>query len=418
MLTAHLSALIGGTLLLLALLGWAGLMRSALFLLSPTEVGLLRARQDFSGQQVAYLHQDQRRLLATLLILQTFCVTGLAVLWALALRADGVGLVPWAIGTGLLAGFVGFALPPRLAPHYQQDLLAASGFWMLVVYQLLGPLVRPYASLAGALGRRMASAENDPAKDETPEGEAHDTASEDSGPAGERELLRSIARFSSIPTRQVMTPRVDMETMPATASFHEVMDRINKLGYSRFPVIGKADEVAGILYVKDLLPYTAEEDGFDWQALLRPPLFVPEQKPIDELLREFQEYKTHMAVVVDEYGGLRGIATLEDVLEEIVGDIRDEFDELARPTWQQLSPGIYEAEGRTSINDLCRALNVDPAALDAIRGTAETLAGLLLEIAGHMPRQGQKLKAGPFELTVLSASARQVRKVRVEVMTI
>ena len=142
---------------------------------------------------------------------------------------------------------------------------------------------------------------------------------------------------------------------------------------------------------------------------------MPEQKPIDELLREFQAHKTHLAIVVDEYGGLRGLATLEDVLEEIVGDIRDEFDEVARPTWTLVRPGIYEAEGRTSLNDLCRAMGIDPAELDTLRGNAETLAGLLLEVAGHMPRQGEKVEAGPLACTVISASAREVKKVRIKV---
>jgi CBS domain containing-hemolysin-like protein len=256
-----------------------------------------------------------------------------------------------------------------------------------------------------------------PEEKESAEELATSAQAEESGPADEHDLLRSIARFSSIPVRQVMTPRLDMEAIEATATFHEVMDTINKMGFSRFPVIGaKEDEVVGILYVKDLLAFTAETDTFSWQAHLRKPLFVPEQKPIDELLREFQEHKTHLAIVVDEYGGLRGLATLEDVLEEIVGEIRDEFDELARPTWTQVQTGVYEAIGRTSINDLCRAMHLDPAELDDFRGTAETLAGLLLEVAGQMPRQGQRVEAGPIVLTVLSASAKQVKKVRVEVM--
>lgn len=405
-------AVVGGSVVLLLLLFWAGVVRSALFLLTPTEVGLLRARQEFAGQQIAYLHQDQRRLLATLLLLQMLFASGLAVLWSMALWADGAGLTPGAVGVGILAGLLGYALPPLLAPARQQEILNRSGFWTLVAYQLLGPIVRPFLGLAGMLGRRITA----PEEALTPQ-EEEPQQEEESGPADERELLRSIARFSTIPTRQVMTPRVDMETLSISASFHEVMDRINKVGYSRFPVMGpKADVVEGILYVKDLLPFIAEEDDFGWQAHLRVPLFVPEQKPIDELLREFQQNKTHLAIVVDEYGGLRGLATLEDVLEEIVGDIRDEFDEEARPTWQRVREGVYEAEGRTSINDLCRGIGLDPAELDDVRGTAETVAGLLLEVAGQMPRQGQKLKAGPLELTVLSASARQVKKVRVEVV--
>jgi CBS domain containing-hemolysin-like protein len=394
------------------LLFWAGLVRSALFLLTPTEVGLLRARQEFAGQQIAYLHQDQRRLLATLMVLQGLIVSALAILWCLAAAGQGLEVWVWISIVSLLTVFLGYALPPLAASKYQQDILARSGFWMFVAYELLSPLARPLVAIAASVSRRIAA----PEPGEETEEEAPAQA-EESGPADERELLRSIARFSTIPTRQVMTPRMDMETIPATATFHEVMDRINKVGYSRFPVIeSKEDNVSGILYVKDLLAYIAEEDTFNWQKHLREPLFVPEQKPIDELLREFQQKKTHLAIVVDEYGGVRGLATLEDVLEEIVGDIRDEFDELVRPTWTRISEGIYEAEGRTSINDLCRAMSVDPALLDDIRGNSETIAGLLLEVAGNMPRQGARLTAGPLGLTVLSASARQVKKVRVQVV--
>jgi len=412
---ATLAALLFGTVLMLGLLFWAGLVRTALFLLTPTEVGLLRARQEFAGQQIAYLHQDQRRLLATLLALQALFTSGLAVVWAMAIATHPY-LWPGMLAVWLLAGLLGYALPHRLAPERQYDVLQQSGFGVLVAYKLMGPAIEGMVQLTSWLVRRQPQKGVPPLPQATPATEESTAQTEETGPLDERDLLRSIARFSSIPTRQVMSPRRDMETILATATYHQVLDTINKTGYSRFPVIGaKEDNVVGILYVKDLLPFIEEEDHFVWQAHLRTPLFVSEQKPIDVLLREFQTHKTHLALVVDEYGGLRGLATLEDVLEEIVGDIRDEFDEDERPAWALVRPGVYEAEGRTSINDFCRAISLDPAELDNLRGTAETLAGLLLEVAGHLPRQGERVEAGPLSCTIISASARQVKKVRIKI---
>ncbi len=397
-------------------LGWlAGLMRSAFFLVTPGQAGLLRARNDFTGQQIAYLHEDQRRLLLTFLLLQSLAYSGIFLVWADAL-AFGHGLQAWLWlgGLFLLMAVVGILVPPVQAVRQQQMALQTYSFWVLVAHRILGPLTLPYRKLAQAMGQGGGAVS-------MPEEDGPDAGQASPGVNDEGEILRGIARFPTIQVRQVMTSRRDTVGILVGQDYHEVMDTINKAGYTRYPVYTISpdthgpDEVAGILYSKDLLAYTSEGEDFNWQAFLRPAYFCPENKRIDELLRTFQERKTHVAIVIDEFGGVRGLVTLEDILEEIVGEIQDEFDEEDQG-WRQLEDNVWEFEGRTALNDLFRTTDVDPSAVQDDRGNSETVAGLVLEVSQSMPRTGEVVEVGPFRFTVLAASRRQIKRVRVEVL--
>jgi gliding motility-associated protein GldE len=227
--------------------------------------------------------------------------------------------------------------------------------------------------------------------------------------------MKSITRFGDINAREIMSPRVDLTTVNNSLPFSKVQKIIIDSGYSRIPVYNDTpDTITGILYIKDLLPHLSENDTFDWESLVRPPFFVPENKPINDLMQEFQDKKIHMAVVVDEYGGTSGIITLEDIIEEIVGEINDEFDvEAENVFFSRIDDRNYIFEGKTTINDMCRVLGIDDRIFDEAKGESESLAGLILELAGKMPSTGETFILGEFSFRIEAADKRRIKKVKI-----
>ena len=213
-----------------------------------------------------------------------------------------------------------------------------------------------------------------------------------------------------------MVPRVDVVSIDIKSSFTAVLEIINTSGYSRIPVYSESfDQVRGILYIKDLLPYTEKGEEFQWQNLLRPPFFVPETKKVKDLLEEFQKNKIHMAIVVDEYGGSSGIVTLEDVLEEIVGDIADEFDE-DETFYTRLGDKKFLFDGKTLLEQFCDTVGCDKDIFHEVRGEADTLAGLILEIKGDIPTLHENIEYGQFRFTIESVTNRRIRQIRTELL--
>ncbi len=211
-----------------------------------------------------------------------------------------------------------------------------------------------------------------------------------------------------------MKSRLDITAFDIEDDYHMLMDQINKNGFSRIPVYRDTiDKIEGVLYVKDLLPYIEKEDNFEWQTLLRPGFFVPESKKVDSLLKDFQEKRVHMAIVVDEYGGTSGLITLEDVIEEIVGEINDEFDEDIDVAYNKLDEYTFIFEGRTSLNDFCKIINEEPSTFEEVKGESESLGGLILEINSKLPRTGEKIKFKNFTFTVVAVDQKRIKRVRV-----
>jgi len=231
----------------------------------------------------------------------------------------------------------------------------------------------------------------------------------------DRKIMKSITRFGDINAREIMSPRVGLTVIDNSLPFSKVQKMIVDSGYSRIPVYNDTpDSITGILYIKDLLPHLSKDDSFNWESLVRPPFFIPENKPINDLLQEFQEKKIHMAVVVDEYGGTSGIITLEDIIEEIVGEINDEFDvESENIFFSQIDDQNYIFEGKTTINDMCRVLGIDDRIFDDAKGESESLAGLILELAGKMPAIGETFSLGEFVFRIEAADKRRINKVKV-----
>lgn len=231
----------------------------------------------------------------------------------------------------------------------------------------------------------------------------------------EQNMLKGIIRFGDETAKEVMTSRQNIVDLDIRSNYADVLKCIEDNNYSRIPVYqDNTDNIRGILYIKDLLPHLTKSPNFRWQSLIRPPYFVPETKKIDDLLREFQENKVHIAIVVDEFGGTSGIVTLEDILEEIVGEINDEYDEEEK-FYSKLNYNTFIFEGKTLLTDLCRILNVDDEEFEEVEGDADTLAGLLLEIKGDFPSIHEKIDYKNYTFEVMNVEERRISKIKVTV---
>lgn len=230
----------------------------------------------------------------------------------------------------------------------------------------------------------------------------------------ELELLKSIVQFSDVTVKQVMQPRSKVVSVDFRTGFHELLEVVRQSEFSRLPVYDEdLDNVTGILYVKDLVPFLDNDDAFEWQTLLRTNmLMVPEAKRGSELLQEFKQQRMHMAVVVDEYGGISGIVTMEDILEEVTGDIRDEFDEESEIRYRKIDDFNYLFEGQVLLNDVCRLTGLEPGTFEEVRGTSDTLAGLALELRGDIPLIGTEMTWNGFLLTVTVADKRRIEQLK------
>jgi gliding motility-associated protein GldE len=232
----------------------------------------------------------------------------------------------------------------------------------------------------------------------------------------ERNILQGIIRFGDETAKEVMTSRLDMVDLDIKTSYTQVLKTIVENGYSRMPVYeGSQDNIKGVLYIKDLLPHLNKGDNFRWQSLIRPAYFVPETKMIDDLLRDFQENKIHIAVVVDEFGGTSGIVTMEDIIEEIVGEIRDEYDDEER-NYVVLNDHTWIFEAKTLLTDFYKVAKVDEEKFDEVVGDADTLAGLLLELKGEFPVLHEKIAFDRYEFEILKMDNRRILKVKFTIL--
>ncbi len=229
----------------------------------------------------------------------------------------------------------------------------------------------------------------------------------------ERSMLKGIIRFGDETAKEVMTPRTDMVDLDVKASYKEVLNCVVENAYSRIPVYsGSRDNIKGVLYVKDLLPHLSKGNNFRWQSLIRPPYFVPETKMIDDLLRDFQANKVHIAIVVDEFGGTSGLVTMEDIIEEIVGEINDEYDE-EEHSYTKLDDHTYLFEGKTLLTDFYKVMKSDGEEFEQVAGEADTLAGLLLEIKGEFPQLHEVITSGIYTFEVMELDERRIVKIKV-----
>ncbi|MBS1731549.1 MAG: gliding motility-associated protein GldE [Bacteroidetes bacterium] len=231
----------------------------------------------------------------------------------------------------------------------------------------------------------------------------------------EKNILKGILKFTNISVKQIMRPRPDVSGVEYSSTFTTLQQKIEELHYSRIPIYkNDLDDIAGIIHTKDVLSYLTEKEDFDWHTIMRLPFFVHEQKMIVELLKEFQQKRVHFAIVVDEFGGTSGIVTMEDILEEIMGDIKDEFDE-EETGIRRIDDHNFIFEGRTMIYDVCKYLNIPLNTFDEVKGESGSLGGLVLELAGHMPQKDEKVTSGDFLFTTLEADKTRLLKIKITI---
>jgi gliding motility-associated protein GldE len=229
----------------------------------------------------------------------------------------------------------------------------------------------------------------------------------------EKDILKGILNFGNISVKGVMRPRPEIIAFETSLNYHELMDKINKNGYSRVPVfVDTLDKIEGVLYIKDLLKHIDKDENFNWQELIHQPFFVPENKKIDDLLYDFQEKRVHIAIVVNEYGETKGLVTMEDIIEEIVGEINDEFD-VEELDYKVLENNVYLFEAKTSLMDFHRALDLEQDYFEEAKGESETLGGMLIELFGRIPSAGEEISFKEFEFKIQSVDLKRIKKVRV-----
>lgn len=402
--------------LLLVVSGFASGSEIAFFSLSPTDLNELEESKDQRDQRIMALRQDSERTLATILITNNLVNVTIIMLcnyfFAHVVRFGNVWIefVCITVLLTFLLLLFGEIMPKVYCnQHALSFCRRVSGsilFCQRLFYPFASVLIR-----SGLLAEKVVPQENHVLSVDELEHALELTDKDDI--KEEQRLLEGIVRFGDETAKEIMTSRQDVVALDSSSTFADVLRCIVENNYSRIPVYQDSiDNVRGILYIKDMLPHLDKPSTFRWQSLVRPPYFVPETKKIDDLLREFQENKIHIAVVVDEFGGTSGIVTLEDVLEEIVGEINDEYDEDEK-NYVRINSNTFVFEGKTLLSDLYKILKLEDDIFEDVQGDADTLAGLLLEIKGDFPELHEKLKFQHFTFEVLEMDERRIAKVKV-----
>ena len=400
-------------LLLLAGSFMASASEVAFFALSPSEKDELERRT--GGTRVLELCRQPESLLATLLIWNNFFNLAFVLVWGIWIgQAMADGSLEWlraVLETGLatlLLLLFGEVLPKSFSNLKRIEV----GIFMAPIVLIAMKLVRPLAKSLTFTSRALSKGSSKSSNVTVAQLERALELTDSSATSTQQKLwLREIVRFGTTSIKQICTPRQDLIDLNSAWDIKEVLKVVTESGYSRLPVYQEQrDRIIGVLHTKDLLPFLGSDSSTDWQHLIRPAMFVSESMKIDDLLGDFRTKKMHLAVVVDEYGGVSGVVTLEDVMEEIVGEINDEFD-TEKKMFTQLDERTFVFEARTPLHDVLRAMNLETDVLE--RGEADTLAGLILEQLGRMPVKGEKQDIGPLTWTVEACDRRRIDRVKV-----
>nr|WP_308571444.1 gliding motility-associated protein GldE [uncultured Prevotella sp.] len=406
------------TVVLLWLSGFTSASEIAFFSLSPDDLDNLDPEKNAKDKLIQSFRNDSERTLAAILITNEFVNVMIIMLSNYILSSWLHFQVAWLqfVCITVLLTFLILLFGEIMPKLYsRQDPLrfcrkAVSG--ILFMRRLFWPL-ESLLIKGGSLAERAVPKENRQLSVDDLQQALELTDMDDI--KNEQSMLQGIIRFGDETAKEVMTTRQDIVFLDMRSPYPDVLKFIVKNNYSRIPVYQKnTDNVRGILYIKDLLPYLDKPSNFRWQSLIRPPYFVPETKPIDDLLREFQDNRVHMAIVVDEFGGTSGLVTLDDILEEIVGEINDEYDEDEK-FYKKIGDHIYIFEGKTLLSDVCKILNLPDDEFDDAAGDADSLAGLLLELKGDFPVLHEQITYKNYSFEVMAIEGRRISKVKVKV---
>ena len=403
--------------ILLLFSGFASGSEIAFFSLTPKDINELEESNSDKDKRILVLREDSERTLATILI--TNNVINVTIIMLCNYFFNNVvdfGSAVWLqfLVITILLTFLLLLFGEIMPKVYcAQHALKMCRYFCDSIY-FLRKLFRPLANIllrSGALAGKVVQTENHVLSVDDLEQALELTDEEEL--KEEKNMLEGIVRFGDETAKEVMTSRQDIVDLDFKSKFHEVIKCVVENNYSRIPVYQDSiDNVRGILYIKDLLPHLSKPDTFRWQSLIRPPYFVPETKKIDDLLREFQDNKVHIAIVVDEFGGTSGLITMEDILEEIVGEINDEYDEEEKP-YVRINANTYVFEGKTLLSDFFKILDLDDETFEEVEGDADSLAGLLLEIKGDFPELHERIDFRNFTFEVTELDGHRISKIKV-----
>ena len=419
----------------------------AFFSLSPNDLENLKNEEGKKNKLILKLRNKPRKLLATILISNNFINIAIVVLSDYLIKnlLGEEKLLSW--GQYLSDSISGLLNPSTIALVIHGSIAVVGVTFLLVLFGEVAPkvyaninnlkfanfMVRPMNILSSVFGPASALLVNWSSKMESQfiyqRSGIENTSKDDLDKAiqltvdneedsDEADILRGILKFGNVAAKQIMKSRVDVVALDITANYGEVMTTIIESGFSRIPVYKEDfDEIVGILYVKDLLGFAKEDTNFDWQVFVRDSvLYVPESKKIDDLLKEFQQKRTHIGIVVDEFGGSAGIVTLEDIMEEVIGEIKDEFDEDEEVDYIKINASNYIFEGKTMLNDVARIIGVDKGVFDGTKGETDSLAGLLLQNFGHIPKKDREITIGKFKFKIVSVTKRRIEKIHLTIL--
>ncbi len=415
---------LSGLLALVIFLGLSAMISGsevALFSLEPKDIESLKSNKKRSSQLILKLLSDPEQLLASLLVGNNF------VNIAIVLLASNISDSLISFGDAKMFEFIfqivfitfllllfGEIIPKVYAAHFPKTFALKLAGFVHVLGQITKPVNFILIHSTSFVNKRMGRHRHILSIDEISKAlklANHEDLTDD------KEILEGIVKFGSKSVSEIKHSRMDMVVIDFKSNFSEVLEIVRNAEYSRIPVFsGSLDQIRGILYPKDLLPHLTKGVSFKWQQLIRPPFFIPETKKIDDLLEEFQKSKVHLAIVVDEFGGTSGLVTMEDILEEIVGDIADEFD-IEETFYTKIGTNEYLFDGRTLLNDFYKVVDCEENVFEEFKGDADTLAGLILELTGEFPELHEKVHCKNFKFHVEAIDMRRIKEIRVEVDT-
>jgi putative hemolysin len=390
---------------------------TAFFSLSSSQIDEIEAKDDAISRKIIKLLNQPKQLLATILISNNFINVAIVILSAYITSIvfdfsdfPVLGYIFEVILVTFILLLLGEITPKVYANQNNQKFARLVVAPLTLIYLSIRPLSKILAFSTAIVDKRIAKKGHDISKSELDD--AIELTTSDTQNEEEKNMLKGIVKFSDMETSEIMKARVDISAIDIEENFNEIIEKVVNLGYSRIPVYHDSlDDIRGVLYVKDLLPYMNEPKNYEWQHLIRPSFFVPENKKINELLQEFRSKKIHLAIVVDEYGGTSGLVTLEDILEEIVGEINDEFDEIDSDIdYEQIDEHTYIFEAKTSLHDFCKVIKIDNNLFDDIDGDFDTLAGLVLEKYANLPKKGVQVQHGNHTFEIYSLDFKRIKK--------
>jgi len=391
----------------------------ALFSLSQKDLDDTVVEDSSTGKILFDLLERPKKLLATLLVANNFINIGVVILFSftgqnlfVAIASPVLKFIFEVIVVTFLLLLFGEVLPKIYASRNNVKFAKKIAYPISVLDKMLSPISIPMRETTVYLHNKLGKQKTNFSVDQL--SQALELTSTEETTTDEQKILEGIVSFGNTDTKQVMSPRIDIFALEITESFIEIYSKIIEKGYSRIPVYrDNIDHIEGVLFAKDLLPHI-DKKVFDWTTLVREPFFVPENKKLDNLLKDFQSMKSHLAIVVDEYGGTSGLVSLEDVIEEIVGDISDEFDD-ENINFSQIDDRNFLFEGKINLKDFYRIVEVDEEEFEIRKGEAETLAGFILEISGNFPAKGQKIAFGNCLFTIEVVDKKRIKQIKVTI---